>query len=110
MQNDFAGGSSAAPVASTALVNLLRQIGRELGEYNLLESAKRLVDRRPMQCSLYVTDRCNLDCAYCTEYDNSRAHPSIDVSQKWTRKIRELGTMRIALVAGEPLTQSDNVE
>ena len=91
-------------------MNLLRQIGREFGEYNLLESAKRLVDRKPLQCSLYVTDRCNLDCAYCTEYDNSRAHPSIDDLKKWVRKIRELGTMRIALVGGEPLTHPDIVE
>src|SRR3954467_4679455 len=91
-------------------MKLLDKIGREFGEYNLLESAKRLVDRKPLQCSLYVTDRCNLDCAYCTEYDNSRAHPSIDDLKKWVRKIRELGTMRIALVGGEPLTHPDIVE
>jgi MoaA/NifB/PqqE/SkfB family radical SAM enzyme len=91
-------------------VNLLRQIGREFGGYNLLESAKRLVDRKPLQCSLYVTDRCNLDCAYCTEYDNSRPHPSVDDLKKWVRKIRGLGTMRIALVGGEPLAHPDIVE
>jgi len=61
------------------------------------------VTAKPLQCSLYVTDQCNLDCAYCTEYDNSRPHPSIDDLKKWVRKIRELGTMRIALVGGEPL-------
>jgi len=91
-------------------VKLLRAIGREFGGYNLLESARRLVDRKPLQCSLYVTDRCNLDCSYCTEYDNSRSHPSIDDLKKWARKIRELGTMRIALVGGEPLTHPDIVE
>jgi MoaA/NifB/PqqE/SkfB family radical SAM enzyme len=57
-----------------------------------------------------VTDRCNLDCAYCTEYDNSRPHPSLDDLKKWIRKIRELGTMRIALVGGEPLTHPNIVE
>jgi len=36
------------------------------------------------------------------EYDNS-AHTSIDDLKKWERKIRELGTMRIALVGGETL-------
>jgi MoaA/NifB/PqqE/SkfB family radical SAM enzyme len=75
-----------------------------------LESAKRLADRKPLQCSLYVTDRCNLDCAYCTEYDNSRPHPSLDDLKKWLRKIRELGTMRIALVGGEPLMHPNIVE
>src|SRR3954470_10523618 len=91
-------------------MKLLDKIGREFSGYNLLESGKRLVDRKPLQCSLYVTDQCNLDCAYCTEYDNSRPHPSIDDLKKWVRKIRELGTMRIALVGGEPLTHPDIVE
>ncbi len=91
-------------------MKLLDKIGREFSGYNILESGKRLFDRKPLQCSLYVTDRCNLDCAYCTEYDNSRPHPGIDDLKKWVRKIRELGTMRIALVGGEPLTHPDIVE
>jgi len=91
-------------------MKLLDKISREFSGYNILESARRLKDRKPLQCSLYVTDRCNLDCAYCTEYDNSRPHPSIDDLKKWVRKIRELGTMRIALVGGEPLTHPDIVE
>ena len=91
-------------------MKLLNKIGREFSGYNILESSKRLVDRKPLQCSLYVTDRCNLDCAYCTEYDNSRPHPSLDDLKKWIRKIRELGTMRIALVGGEPLVHPNIVE
>jgi len=91
-------------------MKLLDKIGREFSGYNVLESGKRLVDRKPLQCSLYITDRCNLDCAYCTEYDNSRPHPSLDDLKKWIRKIRELGTMRIALVGGEPLTHPNVVE
>src|SRR5437899_7667142 len=91
-------------------MKLLDKIGREFSGYNILESGKRLFDRKPMQCSLYVTDRCNLDCAYCTEYDNSRPHPSLADLKKWIRKIRDLGTMRIALVGGEPLMHRDIVE
>ena len=91
-------------------MKLLDKIGREFSGYNVLESGKRLLDRKPLQCSLYITDRCNLDCAYCTEYDNSRPHPSLDDLKKWIRKIRELGTMRIALVGGEPLTHPNVVE
>ena len=91
-------------------MNLSRKIGREFSGYNILESGRRLFDRKPLQCSLYVTDRCNLDCAYCTEYDNSRPHPSFDELKKWIRKIRDLGTMRIALVGGEPLTHPNIVE
>jgi MoaA/NifB/PqqE/SkfB family radical SAM enzyme len=91
-------------------MKLLDKIGREFSGYNILESGKRLFDRKPLQCSLYVTDQCNLDCAYCTEYDNSRPHPRIDDLKKWVRKIRELGTMRIALVGGEPLAHPNIVE
>jgi len=91
-------------------MKLLDKIGRDFSGYNILESGKRLLDRKPLQCSLYVTDRCNLDCAYCTEYDNSRPHPNLDDLKKWIRKIRELGTMRIALVGGEPLVHPNIVE
>ena len=91
-------------------MSLFQNIGREFSGYNVLESARRLVDRKPLQCSLYVTDRCNLDCSYCTEYDNSVPHPPLEDLKRWLRKIRELGTMRIALVGGEPLLHPDIVE
>jgi len=91
-------------------MKLLNKIGREFSGYNVFESGKRLLDRKPLQCSLYVTDRCNLDCAYCTEYNNSRPHPTLENLKTWIRKIRDLGTMRIALVGGEPLLHPDIVE
>ena len=91
-------------------MNLLGKIGREFSGYNLLESGKRLFDRKPLQCSLYLTDRCNLDCSYCTEYDNSKPHPKLEDLKLWIKKIRDLGTMRIALVGGEPLTHPNVVE
>jgi MoaA/NifB/PqqE/SkfB family radical SAM enzyme len=91
-------------------MKLLDKIGREFSGYNILESGKRLFDQKPLQCSLYVTDRCNLDCSYCTEYDNSRPHPKLEDLKKWIQKIRDLGTMRIALVGGEPLVHPDIVE
>src|SRR3979490_1853946 len=91
-------------------MNLLDKIGREFSGYNLLESGKRIFDRKPLQCSLYLTDKCNLDCSYCTEYDNSKPHPKLEDLKIWIRKIRDLGTMRIALVGGEPLMHPDVVE
>jgi MoaA/NifB/PqqE/SkfB family radical SAM enzyme len=91
-------------------MNVLGKIGREFSGYNLLESGMRLFDRKPLQCSLYLTDRCNLDCSYCTEYDNSKSHPKLEDLKLWIKKIRDLGTMRIALVGGEPLTHPNVVE
>src|SRR5262245_35704347 len=91
-------------------MNLLGRIRREVHGYNYFEAAKRLVDRKPLQCSFYVTDRCNLDCSYCTEYDNAKPHPSLADLKLWLHKVRSLGTMRIALVGGEPLLHPDIVE
>lgn len=92
------------------LSSLAARVGREFSGYQPLQSLRRLFDARPVQCSLYVTDRCNLDCAYCTEYDNSRPHPSAEDLKLWMRKIRELGTVRLALVGGEPLLHPEVVE
>ena len=83
---------------------------REIRGYPTLRSAKRLFDSKPLQCSLYVTDQCNLDCAYCTEYDNSKPHPSLEDLTSWLTHIRDLGTVRVALVGGEPLMHPDIVE
>lgn len=90
-------------------MSVFAKAARELRGYNVLESVKRVFDQRPMQCSFYVTDRCNLDCAYCTEFDNSRPHPATPDLEAWLAKVRELGTMRIALVGGEPLLHPDIV-
>jgi len=83
-------------------MDLFHQARREFSGCNAFES-KRLFDCRPLQCGLYLTGRCNLDCSYCTEYDKSKPHPQLEDLNLWIRKIRELGTMRVALVGGEPL-------
>lgn len=91
-------------------MSALAEAVREIRGYRYFRTAKRLFDRKPLQCSLYVTDQCNLDCAYCTEYDNTRPHPSLDDLTAWLTKIRDLGTVRVALVGGEPLMHPDIVE
>ncbi|MQA28636.1 MAG: radical SAM protein [Luteitalea sp.] len=91
-------------------MNRLQSALRDIRGYPTLRAAKRLFDRKPLQCSLYVTDQCNLDCAYCTEYDNSRPHPSLVDLTRWLTRIRDLGTVRVALVGGEPLMHPDIVE
>jgi hypothetical protein len=53
-----------------------------------------------------VTDRCNLDCAYCTEYGNSRPHPSLDDLKKMdtgncrARQARALDVISFFKLAG----------
>ncbi len=71
---------------------------------------KRELDDKPIASHLYVTDQCNLDCHYCTEYDNSVPHPSLDDLKMWIEKIKNLGCIRIGLQGGEPLLHPDIVE
>lgn len=71
---------------------------------------KRAFDQEPIACHLYVTDQCNLDCHYCTEYDNSVPHPSLKDLKRRIRKIKDLGCIRVGLQGGEPLLHPDIVE
>jgi MoaA/NifB/PqqE/SkfB family radical SAM enzyme len=86
------------------------RLARQFRDIDYLRAAKRGFDSKPLQCSLYVTDRCNLDCAYCTEYDNTQKNPPLEVIKERLRHIRSLGTLRVALVGGEPLLHPDIVE
>jgi len=53
------------------MTGVLDKVRRNFRDINYAQALLRAFDDRPMQCSLYVTDQCNLDCGYCTEYDNS---------------------------------------
>ena len=75
-----------------------------------LLDARRLFDDKPWTAHLYVTDRCNLDCFYCNEYDNSRPNPDTEALKSYLRKIRELGVIRLGFQGGEPLLHPDIAE
>ena len=76
----------------------------------LTRHVARIFDKKPWAAHLYVTDRCNLDCHYCNEYDNSRPHPKLEDLKTWMRQIRSLGVARIGLQGGEPLMHPDITE
>lgn len=78
----------------------LRKNFKEIPPRNLL---KRLRDQRPLHANLYVTERCNLSCAYCTEFDNSLPHPDLDDLKRRIDVLVELGVLKLALTGGEPL-------
>ncbi|HKU44301.1 MAG TPA: radical SAM protein [Polyangiales bacterium] len=73
----------------------------------LLRKVLRLVDDKPWSAHLYVTERCNLDCHYCNEYDNSVPHPTLAELTAWMQKMRALGVERLAIQGGEPLLHPD---
>jgi MoaA/NifB/PqqE/SkfB family radical SAM enzyme len=76
----------------------------------LLDRISRLVDRKPWAAHIYATDRCNLACQYCNEYDNDATDPPLEEVKAWMLKLRELGVMRLSFLGGEPLLHPDIVE
>jgi MoaA/NifB/PqqE/SkfB family radical SAM enzyme len=75
-----------------------------------IESVTRIFDRKPWVAHLYLTERCNLDCHYCNEFDNGVPHPQAAELKQWMKKIRELGVARLGLQGGEPLKHPDIAE
>lgn len=75
-----------------------------------LKRVKRVFDQKPIAAHVYVTEKCNLRCSYCTEFDNSIPNPGLDKIKMWIDKLEELGVIRIGIQGGEPLLRKDIVE
>lgn len=88
---------------------LARPTKNPLSPSVLLRSLPRAVDARPIWAQLNITWRCNLDCAYCTEYDNQKDHVPYEVLLGRIDKCRELGVLHTDLIGGEPLLHPDLV-
>lgn len=73
----------------------------------LLRGVPRALDRRPIWAQLNVTWRCNLDCAYCTEYDNGKGDVPFEALVARIEKCRALGVLHTDLIGGEPLLHPD---
>ena len=69
----------------------------------ILRNLPRVFDDLPIWAQLNITWKCNLDCAYCSEYDNSKDHIPYEDLIPRIDKIKELGTMHCDLIGGEPL-------
>jgi len=73
----------------------------------VLHALPRAVDDKPIWAQLNITWRCNLDCAYCTEYDNQKDHVPFPDLLARIEKCRELGVLHTDLIGGEPLLHPD---
>jgi MoaA/NifB/PqqE/SkfB family radical SAM enzyme len=56
----------------------------------------------PFLAQLVIIRRCNLSCAYCSEYDKTSEPIPSEILQQRLRKLRDLGTFGISLTGGEP--------
>jgi MoaA/NifB/PqqE/SkfB family radical SAM enzyme len=69
-----------------------------------------LSTRKPMLAHLVVTRFCNLDCAYCNEFDKvSKPVPLEDLFARIDR-LAALGTQIVTLTGGEPMTHPGHNE
>ena len=61
----------------------------------------------PILAQIVPTRRCNLDCAYCNEYDKVSQPVPFDVMLRRIDRLAELGTTIITLSGGEPMLHPD---
>ena len=75
----------------------------------ILRSLPRAFDDLPIWAQLNITYKCNLDCSYCSEYDNSKDHVPYEDLITRIDKIKSLGALHTDLIGGEPLLHPELV-
>jgi MoaA/NifB/PqqE/SkfB family radical SAM enzyme len=73
----------------------------------ILRSLPRAFDDLPIWAQLNITYKCNLDCSYCSEYDNSKDHVAYSELTARIDKVKALGALHADLIGGEPLLHPD---
>jgi len=63
--------------------------------------------RHPLLAQLVVIRRCNLDCAYCNEYDAHSPPVPLPAIQERVAALARLGTAAITCTGGEPTLHPD---
>ncbi len=69
--------------------------------------ARALGHRLPLVVSVVVTNRCNFSCGYCDRWDGSGRRLDTAELETLIRDMAGLGTRRLILTGGEPLTRKD---
>ena len=76
--------------------------------YGLRALRSRVTGRaRLSTVSLYITNRCNLRCIYCSSPYLRTAELSLDQWRRVIRELSDLGCRRILILGGEPLVRKD---
>ena len=75
---------------------------------SIREFARGLVHTsHPLLVHIIPTRRCNIDCAYCNEYDQVSQPISLDVMHERIDRLAHLGTSVVAMSGGEPMLHPD---
>lgn len=85
---------------------MIRSATRKLREVRLFVRAMQS-PAHPILAQIVPIRRCNLDCAYCNEYDKTSAPVPLDAMLRRIDRLGELGTTIITLSGGEPTLHPD---
>ena len=85
---------------------LLKKTGRLVRETRMFARAMQSASH-PILAQIVPIRRCNLDCAYCNEYDKVSSPVPLDVMLRRIDRLAELGTTIITLSGGEPMLHPD---
>jgi len=80
---------------------------------NELRFALGILRRRPFQCLVQVTNRCNMQCSFCDFWPNgvpSREELSLTDFQRIAAELAELGCFLVSIEGGEPFVRPDLVD
>jgi MoaA/NifB/PqqE/SkfB family radical SAM enzyme len=84
----------------------LKSAARKLRETRMFARAMQSADH-PILAQVVPIRRCNLDCAYCNEYDKTSSPVPLDAMLRRIDRLGELGTTIITLSGGEPTLHPD---
>jgi MoaA/NifB/PqqE/SkfB family radical SAM enzyme len=87
------------------LNNGVRAIRRWVVPY--LNSLAHPDELRPVLCYLYTEWRCNIDCHYCHQYDNTQEGMSIQTAKSAIAWLKSTGCRVVPIMGGEPLLRKD---
>jgi MoaA/NifB/PqqE/SkfB family radical SAM enzyme len=79
----------------------LKKLDRKIREVRLFARAMQSA-AHPILAQIVPIRRCNLDCAYCNEYDKTSAPVPLEIMLRRIDRLGELGTTIITLSGGEP--------
>ena len=78
-----------------------------------LRFALGILGRRPFQCLVQVTNRCNMQCSFCDFWPNgvpSREELTVSDFRRLAAELAELGCFLVSLEGGEPFVRPDLTE
>jgi sulfatase maturation enzyme AslB (radical SAM superfamily) len=87
-------------------MRLVRRFNRKLRETRMFVRAMQS-GSHPILAQIVPIRRCNLDCAYCNEYDKTSAPVPLETMLRRIDRLADLGTTIITLSGGEPTLHPD---